>query len=166
MTQAFPRNPRDLYAAEQVLLGGTRLWASKSEAPDQAFESVERYYELFDVKGAARSHVAILSNCMLAGRRRMCVNALCNPSLTLDESHEVHMVAYAQRGDAEKAAGILSNWLPTSAVRLTMPAVKALGEAMVAKKLVASLRPWSCAPDFCDIAQARATPVETSLLAH
>jgi hypothetical protein len=164
--KAYPQNPRDLLPAEQVLLGATRLWAGKSRMPKHAFDAVQNYYGMFDIKDAAKSHVAILSNSAAAGRRALTINVLCNPNLTLDESHIVHAVAYTQRGDIDRASATLSNWLPLEAVRLTMPAMSALADNLIAKRLVAPLRPWSCAPDLRGFMHHGTIVEELSSLAH
>jgi hypothetical protein len=166
MEFTFPQNPRELEVAEQLVLGATRLWMSRAESQASAVWAVEQYFAMFGVESAARSHAAILYNSSIAASRQIFVNGLCNPRLTLDESRIVHAIAHAQAGHSASAAGLLSSWLPRSALRLTMPPLVALAKVLAEKDLIVPIRPWSCAPDFSDFQHYDAAHPPTSALAH
>jgi len=166
MDSPFPSNPRELQSAEQVLLGATRLWVSKAENSDQAFEAIRSYYSMFGVEDAAQSHVAILYHSATAASRPIRINALCDPGLTLDESRLVHAVGHAQVGRHDLSSGCLASWLAPAALRLTLPAVKALADGLAARNLIASVRPWSCASGLSDFDRMASPHLQASSLAH
>lgn len=148
-----PAQPRDLSAPEQVLLGATRLWVSRCASPSAAYEATAHYFSLFGIEQAARSHATLLQHSATAAIRQINVNCLCAPELARDEAHIVHAVGHAQADRMRAARQELENWLRPTAVRLTVPALAALGAAMAQRGLIVEVRQWKT--DAFDLGRQR-----------
>jgi len=166
MQYKFPKNPQQLEAAEQLILGATRLWVCKSLELGDPLDSVKHYYAKFGIVSAANSHAEILHNSAIAANRKITINCLCASELTLDESRIVHAIAHAQAGRTEVGIRFLASWLPDASLRLTEPSLNSLAKAFTTMNLVVPIRPWSCAPDFSDILHGGVTYRLKSSLAH
>jgi len=166
MQYKFPKNPRQLEAAEQMILGATRLWVCKTVELEDALQPVAHYYAKFGVVGAAHSHAAILHNSATAASRKITINCLCASELTLDESRIVHAIAHAQAGRPDAAIKCLASWLPDAVLRLTEPSLNALADAFTVNNFTVPIRPWSCAPDFSDVLHGDTSYLLKSTLAH
>ncbi len=138
----LPANPRELSAAEQVLLGATRLWVSKAKSAAAAYEATSYYFSLFGIEQAARSHATVLEHSAVAARRKIRIDCLCSPCLTRDEARIVHAVGHAQADRMRAARRELESWLRDAAVRLTLPALAALAATLTGRGLVVEVRPW------------------------
>ncbi|HKK31766.1 MAG TPA: hypothetical protein VKA18_15385 [Alphaproteobacteria bacterium] len=137
-----PCHPRDLYPSEQVVLGATRLWAAWHRRGEPTDEALDRYFAFFSASHAAASHGTLMRNSWIAATRSLTINAVDCKCLSRDEERICHAVAFAQRRSERRAANILGDWLPPAAVRLTMPALQGLGDALAARSFCLPLRHW------------------------
>lgn len=140
--KSLPAHPRDLYPAEQVVLGATRLSMAAHRNGADPKIMLDRYFAYTGARAAAASHGAVMRNLVIASRRMPVILETAAERFSPDEESLVHAVAYAQRGWDRFAAEMLGQWLPPAAVRLTLPALQGLAGALADRRLCLPLRPW------------------------
>ena len=140
--RSTPKHPGDLYPAEQMILGATRLWAHQHRQGEETSDLLTRYFQFVGCLPAMASHNALMQHCHVAGCRPIALHSVNCPCLSEDEESIVHVAAYGQRRWDTYAADLLGRWFQPAAVRLTLPAVRGLGEALASYGFCIPLRPW------------------------
>ncbi len=142
----LPSNPRQLSAPEQMLLGATRLWVSKSAAPSEAYVQTSRYFALFGMEHAARSHATVMHNIVVAATCKLRINGLCAAELTRDEARIAHAVGHAQADRMIAARREFFDDHYAEDVHGLLMAGAALATAMARRGLMLEVRPWITRP--------------------
>lgn len=161
-----PMQPGDLSAPEQILLGATRLSVSRAASPAAAYEATQHFFGLFGIAEAAPSHATLLHNASVAATRQLEINCLCASDLTSDEARIVHAVGHAQAERMAAARKELGGWLSLSAIRMSLPALAALGATMSNHSLIVDVRPWSTNQSPPSPAPHATVPIVGSNMVH
>lgn len=141
--QMAPAEPKDLYPSEQIVLGATRLWVARHRRGAPAQPALNRFFAFWNAEAAAASHHTLMRHSALAANRAIAIHDVDCSCLSKDEERLVHAVAYVQRRCARQAARILEVWLPPAAVRLTLPALQGLGQALAERSYCVPMRTWN-----------------------
>ena len=165
--QMAPAEPKDLYPAEQIVLGATRLWVARHRRGAPPGPVLDRFFAFWNAEAAAASHDALMRHSAVAAHRTIAVHNVECSCLSKDEERLAHAVAYVQRRWTRDAARILHHWLPPAAVRLTLPALQGLGQVMAERSFCLPLRAWNVgAPDPAGDVWWQSASMPTSVLIH
>ncbi len=137
-----PETPlQELGTAELFLVSVARLWLARRRDPDGAGPDWRAGFRAADIGGdGAGAFVGLCRIVGVAARRRLDVRRRADPILGVDEAWFLRIVSLLQHGRAADAAAILTDWLPTAAVRLALPQATRLAAALDAAGLRVPLR--------------------------
>jgi hypothetical protein len=130
---------------ETLLLQAIRIWVSCAKENRCGGPELMEHLAANGAANAGASLHAILYNSAVAATRPIDVRCRRCPDLSPDEARLLHAVACGQHGLRARAAGLLADWLPSAAVRLTIDAVIAAGCELGASGVVLSRRAWDFA---------------------
>ena len=141
-SRVAPAEPKELYPSEQIVLGATRLWVARHRRGTQPEPVLNRFFAFWDAEAAAISHHTLMRHSALAANRAIAIHDVECSCLSKDEERLAHAVAYAQRRWTKEAARMLEVWLPPAAVRLTLPALSGLAQALAERSYCLPMRAW------------------------
>ncbi|HZF35801.1 MAG TPA: hypothetical protein VE914_18545 [Candidatus Angelobacter sp.] len=144
----------DLTPDETLLLQAIRIWVSCARESRCGGPALMEHLAAHGTANAGASLHAILYNSSVAATRPIDVRCRRCPNLSPDEARLLHAVACGQHGLPARAAGLLADWLPAAAVRLTIDAVIAAGRELGASGVALPWRAW----DFAALERLSAPP--------
>lgn len=139
---------------ETLVLQGIRIWVSCAKENRCGGHDLLEHLSANGAANAAPSLHGILYNSSVAATRPIDVRCRRCPNLSPDEARMIHAVACAQRNLRTRAFDLLSGWLPTAAVRLTIDAVMCAGVELANAAVVLPWRAW----DFSALERLSAPP--------
>lgn len=148
---------QDLTLAERHLLGGCRLWVQAYRKKQDPLAALRLHFGQRPAIDPGLSLHAILRNTTLTATRPVDVRCLRCPGLSPDEARLLASVAHLQYDSTEAAKAALGDWLPPSALRMTLDAARGLATALAMTCDALPLRAW----DFAALEKAAHPPPRT-----
>ena len=130
------RAASDLGAAETVFVTALRCWVAPIMHPESRHPDWQPVLRLAGLDNVSLAEFDVLMAILARSAKRMLEVRCCRcPSLGADEIAMLELVGSQQAGDAVGALSVLSDWLPSPAIRPALLAVRHFSADMLAAGL-------------------------------